>query len=84
MSERQVYDIGYNFLRTQLANTQGASVPLPYGGKPRQIMVDLNPQAMYARDLSATDVPARLNAQNLILPAGSAKIGDARISRGAE
>jgi multidrug efflux pump subunit AcrB len=75
LSEGQVYDIGYNFLRTQLANTQGASFPLPYGGKPRQIMVDLNPQAMYARGLSASDVANALNAQSLILPTGSAKIG---------
>ncbi len=49
LSERTAYDLGYNFLRTQLANTQGASFPLPYGGKPRQIMVDLDPQALYAR-----------------------------------
>src|SRR5579871_101222 len=75
LSEGQVYDIGYNFLRTQLANTQGASFPLPYGGKPRQIMVDLNPQAMYARGLSASDVANALNSQSLILPTGSAKIG---------
>src|SRR5271170_2989025 len=66
LSEGQVYDIGYNFLRTQLANTQGASFPLPYGGKPRQIMVDLNPQAMYARGLSASDVSTALNNQSLI------------------
>ena len=75
LSEGQVYDIGYNFLRTQLANTQGASFPLPYGGKPRQIMVDLNPQAMFARGLSANDVANALNSQSLILPTGSAKIG---------
>jgi multidrug efflux pump subunit AcrB len=76
LSEQQIYDLGYNFLRTQLANTQGASFPLPYGGKPRQIMVDLDPQAMYARGLSASDVTAALNAQSLILPTGSAKIGN--------
>jgi multidrug efflux pump subunit AcrB len=75
LSEGQVYDIAYNFLRTQLANTQGTSLPLPYGGKPRQIMVDLNPQALYAHGLSASDVSVALNNQSLILPTGSAKIG---------
>ncbi len=55
---------------------QGASVPLPYGGKQRQIMVDLDPQALYANHLSATDISNALNAQNLILPAGTAKVGD--------
>jgi multidrug efflux pump subunit AcrB len=75
LSEGQLYDLGYNFMRTQLANTQGASFPLPYGGKPRQIMVDLNPQAAYARGLSASDISAALNSQNLILPTGSVKIG---------
>jgi multidrug efflux pump subunit AcrB len=75
LSEQQLYDLGYNFLRTQLANTQGASFPLPYGGKPRQIMVDVNPQAAYARGLSASDISNALNNQSLILPTGSAKIG---------
>jgi multidrug efflux pump subunit AcrB len=75
MSEQDLYDTGYNFLRTQLANTQGASFPLPYGGKPRQIMVDLDTHALYARGLSASDVSDALNAQSLILPTGSAKIG---------
>ncbi len=75
LSEGQIYDIAYNFLRTQLANTQGASFPLPYGGKPRQIMVDINPQALYAHGLSASDVSNALNNQSLILPTGSAKIG---------
>ncbi len=62
-------------MRTQLANIQGASFPLPYGGKPRQIMVDLDPQALFAHGLSASDVTAALNTQSLILPTGSAKIG---------
>ncbi len=75
LSEGQQYDLAYNFLRTQLANTQGASFPLPYGGKPRQIMVDLNPDALYAHGLSASDISAALNSQSLILPTGSAKIG---------
>ncbi|MDQ6705646.1 MAG: efflux RND transporter permease subunit [Acidobacteriota bacterium] len=76
LTEQQLYDYGTNFIRTQLATVQGASVPLPYGGKPRQIMVDLDPEALYAKHLSATDVSNAINAQNLILPAGTAKVGD--------
>ena len=75
LTEQQLYDYGQNFIRTQLATIQGASLPLPYGGKTRQIMVDLNPDALYAKQLSATDVSNALNLQNLILPAGTAKIG---------
>ncbi len=76
MSEQQLFDYGQNFIRTQLATIQGASVPTPFGGKFRQIMVDLDPPAMYAKGVSATDVSNALNLQNLILPAGTAKIGD--------
>ena len=76
MTEQEIYDYGYNFIRTQMATVQGASLPLPYGGKPRQIMVDLDPQALYANQLSATDVANAINAQNLLLPAGTARIGD--------
>jgi multidrug efflux pump subunit AcrB len=54
---------------------QGASVPLPYGGKPRQIMVDLDLQALLARGVSAQDVSAAINAQNLLIPAGNVKMG---------
>src|SRR5579883_1590699 len=75
LSEGQQYDLAYNFLRTQLANTQGASFPLPYGGKPRQIMVDIDPDKLYAHGLSAGDISSALNSQSLILPTGSAKIG---------
>lgn len=76
LNEQQLYDYGQNFIRTQLATVQGASVPVPYGGKPRQIMVDIDPQALYANNLSATDIATAINAQNLILPAGSAKLGN--------
>ena len=76
LSEQQIFDLGRNFIRTNLATVQGASIPLPYGGKPRQVMVDLDPQAMYAKGLSATDVSNAMNLQNLILPAGDAKFGD--------
>ncbi|GLQ50666.1 efflux RND transporter permease subunit [Dyella flava] len=75
LSEQQLYDLGNNFIRTQLATVQGAAVPLPFGGKVRQIMVDINTQAMQARDLSPLDVVNAVNAQNLILPGGTAKIG---------
>jgi multidrug efflux pump subunit AcrB len=76
MSEQEVFDYGQNFIRTGLATIQGSSVPLPYGGKFRQVMVDLDPDAMYAKGVSATDVSNSLNLQNLILPAGDAKFGD--------
>src|SRR5229473_5023054 len=76
MSEQEIYDYGLNFIRTQMATVQGASLPLPYGGKPRQIMVDLDPKAMFANSLSATDVAGAINAQNLIVPAGVARMGD--------
>src|SRR2546430_4696026 len=75
MSEQAIYDYGYNFIRTQMANVQGASFPLPFGGRPRQISVDLNPQALYAQGLSASDVSTAINQQSLILPSGTVKIG---------
>ncbi len=75
LSEQALYDYGYNFIRTQMATVQGASFPLPYGGRPRQIMVDIDPQALYAQGLSATDVANAINAQSLIIPSGRAKIG---------
>lgn len=76
LSEQQLYDFGQNFIRTQLATVQGAAIPLPYGGKVRQIMVDVDPAAMYAKHLSATDVSTAVSNQSLILPAGTAKVGD--------
>ena len=76
LNEQQLYDYSQNFIRTQLATVQGASLPIPYGGKPRQIMVDIDAQALYAKGLSASDVSNALNAQNLILPAGTAKMGN--------
>src|SRR5579883_369652 len=76
LSEQQIFDLGQNFIRTPLATIQGASVPVPYGGKFRQVMVDLDPDAMYAKGVSATDVSTAFNLQSLILPAGTAKFGD--------
>ncbi|MHC5539253.1 efflux RND transporter permease subunit, partial [Singulisphaera rosea] len=75
LSEQQLYDLGQNFIRTRLATVQGAQVPLPLGGKPRQVMIDLDPQALYANNLSPADISDAINAQNLILPGGTAKIG---------
>jgi CzcA family heavy metal efflux pump len=75
MSEQALYDYGHNFIRTQMANVQGASFPLPFGGRPRQIMVDIDPRALYAQGLSANDIASAINAQNIILPSGTAKIG---------
>src|SRR5579859_1955644 len=77
LSEQELFDYGQNFIRTQLATIQGASVPLPYGGKFRQIMVDIDPAALYAKHLSATDVANALNLQNLILPGAAPRWGTA-------
>jgi CzcA family heavy metal efflux pump len=75
LSEQEIYDYGYNFMRTQLATVQGAQLPLPYGGKVRQIMVDIDPQKLYADGISPNEVSNAINAQSLILPAGTAKFG---------
>src|SRR5881628_824888 len=75
LSEQQLYDYGLNFIRTQLATVQGAQVPLPWGGKVRSVMVDLDPDSLYAKGLSAFDISSALGTQNVILPAGTAKIG---------
>jgi multidrug efflux pump subunit AcrB len=75
VSEAQLYDVGNTILRTQLATVAGASIPFPYGGKQRQIQVDLDPQALRANALSANDVVTAVGQQNLILPAGTQKIG---------
>ncbi len=76
LSEQQLYDLGLNFIRTQLATIQGAQVPLPYGGKSAQVMVDIDPQKLYGKGLSPADVSNAVNAQNVILPGGTQKIGD--------
>jgi multidrug efflux pump subunit AcrB len=76
LSEQELYDIATNTIRTRLATVRGATVPAPYGGKTRAISVDLDPQALYARGISPSDVSTAINAQNVILPAGTAKIGD--------
>jgi multidrug efflux pump subunit AcrB len=75
LSEQQLNDFGTNFIRQSLATVPGAAVPWPYGGKQRQIMIDLLPAAMQAQGLSPNDVLNAVTAQNLILPAGTSKIG---------
>jgi multidrug efflux pump subunit AcrB len=75
LSEGQVFDLGVNFLRVQLADIEGAAIPYPYGGKPRQVSVDLDPQALLSRGISGADVVNAVNAQNLILPQGTIKLG---------
>jgi len=75
LSEAQLYDYGIYRVRQAIAPVRGATLPLPYGGKPRQIMVDLDPQALLAKGLSPLDVSNAVNAQNLTLPTGTTKIG---------
>ncbi len=75
LSEQEMFDLANNFMRTRLATVQGAQIPYPYGGRIRQIMVDLDPDALQAKGISAFDVVSAINAQNLLLPAGTAKIG---------
>src|ERR1700722_6947399 len=75
LSEQQLNDYGLNFIRTQLITVPGAAVPYPYGGKQRQVEVDLNPRALQSKGLSALDVVNAIALQNLILPTGTSKIG---------
>ncbi len=82
MSEQQLNDLGNNFIRPQLATVQGAAIPIPYGGKVRQIMVDIDSRKLQAQGLSATDVVNAVNAQNVILPSGTAKIGSTEYNIG--
>ena len=75
MPEQQLFDQGNNFLRGQLATVQGAATPYPYGGKPRQIQVDLDSAKLQAYGLTPVDIVNAVSAQNLVLPAGTVKIG---------
>jgi multidrug efflux pump subunit AcrB len=75
LSEQQLNDYGLNFIRTQLITIPGTAVPYPYGGKQRQVQVDLNPAALQSKGLSALDVVNAISVQNLILPTGTSKIG---------
>jgi multidrug efflux pump subunit AcrB len=75
MSEQELNDYGLNFIRTRLVTVQGAAVPYPYGGKQREVQVDLNTAALQSKGLSPLDVVNSITAQNLILPTGTSKIG---------
>ena len=76
MTEQALSDTALNFLRPQLITVPGAAVPFPYGGKSRLVSVDLDTQALLSKGMTPTDVVNAINAQNLILPSGTAKIGN--------
>ena len=76
LSQTELYDLGQNFIRGQLATIKGAAVPLPYGGEQRAIMVDLEPVQLAANHMTASDVSAALANQNLVTPSGTQKMGD--------
>jgi CzcA family heavy metal efflux pump len=76
LSEQEEFDLANTLIRTQMATVQGAGIPFPYGGKQRQVQVDLDQAAMQAKGVSPNDINAAIAAQNLILPAGTEKIGD--------
>jgi multidrug efflux pump subunit AcrB len=76
LTEQNLADIGINQLRTPLVTVPGAAIPFPFGGKQRQVQIDLNPSALQARSLSGQDVANALAAQNLITPVGTQKIGE--------
>src|SRR5512144_1096889 len=80
LPEQSVFDAAVNQLRPQLITIPGVAIPFPYGGKNRQINVDLDMQALQARGLSPADVVNAVNAQNLILPSGTAKFGETEYS----
>ncbi|HYB41123.1 MAG TPA: efflux RND transporter permease subunit [Candidatus Methylomirabilis sp.] len=75
LAEQQLFDLAVNFLRPQLVTIPGVAIPYPYGGKQRQVMVDLNSKLLQAKALSPADVLAALSVQNIVLPSGTAKIG---------
>src|SRR5271170_78168 len=75
LSEQQLNDFGLNFIRTQFATVEGAESPYPYGGKQRQVQVDLDLKALQSRGLSPSDVVNAISVQNLILPSGTVKVG---------
>lgn len=75
LSEQQLFDYGINFIRSEIATIPGVQIPYPYGGKQRQIMVDIDPQRLHALGLSPRDVQTALSVQNVILPSGTAKLG---------
>jgi multidrug efflux pump subunit AcrB len=79
LSEQQLNDLAVNFIRTQIITVPGVVVPLPYGGKQRQVMINMDHNLMQARNVSPTDVLNAVNAQNLILPGGTVKLGKSEL-----
>jgi CzcA family heavy metal efflux pump len=75
LSEQELFDFGANLVRNQLANVQGAAIPWPYGGKQRQVSVNLDIPALQSKGLSPTDVITAISTQNLVLPSGTVKMG---------
>jgi multidrug efflux pump subunit AcrB len=75
LSEQVLFDLGANLVRNQLANVAGAAIPWPYGGKQRQVSVNLDIPALQSKGLSPVDVINSISAQNLVLPAGTVKMG---------
>jgi multidrug efflux pump subunit AcrB len=75
LTEQSLFDLGINFIRVQMVTIPGALVPYPYGGKQKQVMVDLDSAQLQSKGLSATDIVNTVATQNLILPAGTSKIG---------
>ena len=75
LPEQEMFDLGVTTLRTQMVTVQGAAIPFPYGGKQRQVQVDLDTQALQSKGLTPMDVVNAFSVQNLILPSGTAKIG---------
>jgi len=80
LSEQQIFDYASNFITSAARTVQGARVPQPWGGKWPQVMVDLDLDELYARGLSPQDLQTAINSQNLIDPAGTAKIGETEYS----
>src|SRR6185437_14150909 len=76
LSEKQLFDFATNFIRADIATIPGAMLPWPYGGKQRQIMVDIDPSRLWSFGLSPRDVTNAIAAQNVIVPAGTVKMGD--------
>ena len=75
LPEEQIFDYGLNFIRVRLFTIPGLSTPAPFGGKNRQIMIDIDPVALASRGLSPGDVVTALQSSNVIIPAGTARIG---------
>src|SRR5258705_6057746 len=75
LAEQQLFDLGVNFLRPQLVTIPGVAIPYPFGGKQRQVMIDLDTRMLQAKGLAPSDVLNTLALQNLVLPSGTAKIG---------